>query len=266
MDPFTMATVIALGLVVGTLVGLTSVGSGALMTPILLLDFSGIVGKTLVVGTATAQGTVSKFVGNVQNYLKRAIRFNYLFIISITGVPLAAIGAFYSTALINWNLFSPLLATVLAIVAIIIIVQARLEKLNVTKEPKINRRARIKGALIGVVVGLIAGLTGVSTGSILVAALILILKFPNRTAVAMAIFEGSLILFAATLAQLYLGQVNFPFTGLLLVGGIPGILVGGYFKDRVDQRKLGYIIAAVILLESARTLSSFFFGTTFFGL
>ncbi|MDE1860671.1 MAG: sulfite exporter TauE/SafE family protein [Candidatus Micrarchaeota archaeon] len=264
MDPITIAGIIALGFVVGALVGLTSVGSGALMTPILLLDFGGLVGKTFVVGTATTQGTVTKFFGSLQNYFKKSLRPNYLFMISITGVPLAAIGAFYSSAIISWNLFPPLLAAVLLAVAVLMIYQFRMRRVVHTKDPEMGRSLRIKGLAVGVVVGLIAGLTGVSTGSVLVSALIILLKFPSRTAVSVAIFEGGLILLAATITQLYLGHVNLPFAGLLILGGVPGILLGGHFKFRVNQRLLGYGIAGVIILEASRTLSSFFFGKSFF--
>jgi len=264
MDPITIASLLALGAIVGLLVGLTSVGSGALMTPILLLDFTNVVGKIFVVGTATTQGTVSKMIVSLRNYRKKKLNNDYIFIISLAGIPTAAIGAFYSSTLISWNLFPPILAAVLALTGILIIGMLRFEKINLGKDPKVTSELRVKGIVIGLVVGLIAGLTGVSTGSILVASLILILKFPTKTAVNIAIFEGGIILLAATLAQLYLGHVNFLVTGLLLVGGVPAMLVGNNFKDRVNQKKLGYLVALVIIFESARTLSSFFFGKSFF--
>ena len=263
-NPITFTSAVMLGLVVGVIVGLTSVGSGALMAPILLLDFGSIVGKTLVVGTATTAGTVEKFVVSLRNYFKKTLKMSYALMIAYTGVPLAAVGAFYSSVLIKWNLFSPLLSGVLLVVGLVIIVQSKLEKINYTKDPPMTRSLRIRGLLVGVVIGLVAGLTGVSTGSLLVASLILLLKFPNRTAVTIALFEGALILFAATATQLYLGHVNLPFTGALLLGGIPGILIGNHYKDRVGQNILGYGIAIVIIFEAARTLSAFFFGKSFF--
>ncbi len=263
MDPLTIATIITLGFVVGFIVGLTSVGSGALMTPILLLDFSGIVGKAFIVGTSSTYGTVSKAFGSIQNYMSGKFRSGYMFIIATTGVPLAVVGAFYSSALISWNFFSPIIAVLLIVVASVILIQSRFEKFS-GRDPKIDGKLRIKGAIIGIIVGLIAGFTGVSTGSLLVACLIIIMKFPNHSAVNIAILEGGLILLAATLTQIFLGHVNYLFTGILLIGGIPGILIGGRFKYRFDQKKLGYLIAAVIIFESARTLSSFFLGKSFF--
>ncbi|HVA82721.1 MAG TPA: sulfite exporter TauE/SafE family protein [Candidatus Aquilonibacter sp.] len=264
MDPITMLGVIALGLAVGAIVGMTSVGSGALMTPILLLDFGGVIGKALVVGTATTQGTIIKFVASARNYFRKGLRGEYAFMIAVTGVPLAIFGAFFSKSFITWNLFQPLLSGVLLLVGVLIIVQLKTNRMNHTENPKVSGRLRAKGMLVGLVVGLIAGLTGISTGSLLVSALIILLRFPNRTAVNIAIFEGGLILLAATFAQIYLGNVDFPITGLLVVGGIPGILVGSHFKDKINQKLLGYGIAGVIIIESARTLSNFLFGKSFF--
>lgn len=262
-NPTTLVSAAALGFIVGAIIGMTSVGAGVLMTPILLLDFGSVVGKTLIIGTATTTGTVEKVIVSARNYFKKRINAGYVFMIAITGVPLASIGAFYSSALVSWNLFNPLLSAVLFASAVVIIIQHRLERMNV-EEPAITRSLRIKGLVIGVVVGLIAGLTGASTGTLLVASLILLLKFPNRTAVDIALVEGGLILLAATLTQLYLGHVNLPFTGVLLVGGIPGILLGNHYKYKVNQKLLGYGIAGVILLESLRTIAQFFTGKSFF--
>lgn len=264
MDPITIAIIVALGLVVGVIVGLTSVGSGALMTPILYLDFGSSLAHSLVVGTATTQGTITKFAGSARNYLRGVLNPGYAFMIAITGVPFAIVGALFSSTFVLFNLFSPLLAGVLLLVGLVIIVQLRAKKMNHLDDPQITKRLKRKGLLLGVAIGLIAGLTGVSTGSLLVSSLMLLLKFPNKTAVNIAIFEGGMILLAATVTQLYLGNVDFFFTGLLVLGGVPGILIGSHFKDRVNQKLLGYGIAGVIIFESARTLSSFFFGKSFF--
>lgn len=264
MDPLTAISLIILGLVVGVLVGLTSVGSGALMTPILLLDFSSVLTKTLVVGTSTTQGTISKMIASIRNYRQKALQLKYVFLTAITGVPLAAIGAFYSKSLVSSTLFSPFLAAVLLIVGILMISNLRLKHSFAAKDPEMTTLLRIKGMVVGAIVGLIAGLTGVSTGSVLVSSLIMLLKFPSKTAVGLAVFEGSLILLAATVAQLYLGNVSLAFTAFLLVGAIPGILIGSHYKDKIDGRKLGYLIASVIILEAAQTLSNFFFPHAFF--
>jgi len=267
MDPITIAAVIALGALVGFLVGLTSVGSGSILTPILYLDFSSSLSTLFVVGTSTTEGTITKFIASARNYLRNTLRKDYAFIIAITGVPTAAVGAFFSADLITWNLFQPILAAVLIAVAIAIIYDAKFRnKKNEKKltDPKMDSRLKVKGMAVGLVVGLIAGFTGVSTGSLLVASLIVFMGFSPRTAVTIAVFEGGIILLAATIVQLYLGHVNFLFTGLLVLGGIPAILVGSHFKDRVNQRLLGYGVAGLIIFESARTLSQFFWGKKFF--
>ncbi|MDE1825934.1 MAG: sulfite exporter TauE/SafE family protein [Candidatus Micrarchaeota archaeon] len=265
MEFFTITTLsaVALGFIVGLLVGLTSVGSGSLMTPILYLDFGSSLARMMVVGTAATQGTITKFVASLRNYLSNTLRTDYVLIISITGVPLAAIGAFFSSALVSSKYFSPFLAVILILAAIAMIVEMRRNRSGHLMPPKANGALRIKGLVLGAVVGLVAGLTGVSTGSLLVTSLIVLLKFPTRMAIGIAIFEGGLILLAATSAQLYLGHVDLPFTGLLVMGGIPGILIGSHFKDRVNQRLLGYGVAGIMIFESLRIISSFATGRSF---
>ncbi len=260
----TIISLVILGLVVGIIVGLTSVGSGALMTPVLYLDFSKVLTHAQAVGTATAQGTVTKFSASARNYLKKSLNTGYAFTIAVTGVPMAVIGAFLTKIATSYTQFQAVLAVVLIIAAVSIIYQVKVKKRNVYADPKVDTGFKWKGWLIGAYVGLIAGVTGISTGSLMVASLILILKFKPHTAVNVAIFEGGIILLAATITQIYLGNVAFLATGLLVLGGIPGILIGNHYKDSIGERILAYGVAGVIIFESARIVSSYLFGKTFF--
>ena len=104
-SPATMIDLLRLGLVVGTIVGLTSVGSGALMTPILYLDFSRVLTHAQAVGTATTQGTVTKIVASIRNYMKKSLKSGYAFMIAIGGVPAAVVGAFLTKWAANMHYF-----------------------------------------------------------------------------------------------------------------------------------------------------------------
>jgi uncharacterized protein len=264
-SPSTMVSLLILGLVVGIIVGLTSVGSGALMTPILYLDFSKVLTHAQAVGTATAQGTVTKFAASIRNYLKKSLNSGYAFTIAITGVPLAVVGAFLTKIATSYAQFQVVIAVILVLAALSIIYQIRVNKEDKSfTDPKNDKSFKTKGMLIGAYVGLIAGVTGISTGSLLVASLMIILKFRPHTAVNIAIFEGGIILLAATATQIFLGNVAFLATGLLILGGVPGILIGNHYKDQIGERILGYGVAGVIIFESARVISSYLFGKTFF--
>jgi uncharacterized protein len=261
----TIVGLAVLGAIIGVLVGMTSVGSGALLTPILTLDYGNFISKAVVVGVSSTEGTITKFVASFRNYIKKSLNGGYALMIAITGVPLAVVGAFFTGTIVTWNLFNPILAVVLVIAALSIIINFKfMDKKKINTDPKMTWNLRVRGMIVGVVVGFIAGMTGVSTGSLLVSLLIIALGFPPRTAVTIAVFEGGIILLAAALAQIYLGHINWLFTGLLILGGIPGILIGSHFKDKINQRLLGYGVAGVIIFESARTLSQFFFGKSFF--
>ncbi len=264
MDLITSAWLLITGASIGLIVGLTSIGSGSLLTPTLELDFSSVVAGAAVVGTATLYGTITKLVASGHNYMKNRLDSGYAFIIAVTGVPTAAIGAFFTRPLIASDLFQPLLAVILVVAALSILFDVRIRNREIRKDPELTLGLRLKGAAVGAVVGIVAGMTGVSTGTLLVAALILVLEFRTHTAVTLAIFEGGLVLLAALVVQLYLGNVNIPVSALLIVGGIPGIIAGNHYKYRVNGRMLSYGVAGVIIFESARTISQFLWGKRFF--
>ena len=264
LDPITMIGLVALGFVVSLLVGLTSVGSGALMTPILYLDYSGIISHSIAIGTSATQGSITKSIGSLHNWLRKSLYSTYAFTIAITGVPFAVIGAFLTKTATSYAAFQLLMAAILIIAAALVIFQASIyRKSKVKKDPRIDAKFRIKAATIGIYIGLIAGVTGISTGSLAIASILLFLDMQPHTAVDLAIFEGFIILLAATIVQVSLGNVSLPITGLLVLGGIPGIIVGSRLKGRLNTTTLTYLIAAVIIFESARIIINYLFPKAF---
>lgn len=262
----TMAGLVMLGFIVSLIAGLTSVGSGALMTPILYLDFSSVISHTIAVGTSTTQGSIVKFFGSLRNYIKRTIKTNYAFIMAATGVPLAIAGAFLTKIATSYSSFQLFLAAVFVIAAASIIIQVKLtgKKKDIGNDSPMDKKMRIKGMIIGAYVGLIAGMTGISTGSLAIASILIFMNLKPHTAVDVAIFEGFIILLAATITQICLGNVSFLVTLLLIIGGIPGILIGSSLKSKFNPRLLIYAVCAVILLESIRIILNYFLPNKFF--
>ena len=264
LDPITMIGLTALGFIVSLLVGLTSVGSGALITPILYLDYGSIISHSVAIGTSATQGSITKSVGSLHNYLRKSLYSAYAFTIAITGVPFAVVGAFLTKSATSYTAFQLFMAAILIIAAALVIFQAAIYKNSEgKKDPKIDTKFRIKGAIIGIYIGLIAGITGIATGSLAIASILLFLEMRPHTAVDLAIFEGFIILLAATLVQIFLGNVSLPVTGLLVLGGIPGIVVGSRLKGRFNTRTLTYLIATVIIIESIRIIANYFFPNAF---
>lgn len=260
-----MLGLIVLGFVVSLLVGMTSVGSGALMTPILYLDYSSVISHSMAIGTSATQGSITKSVGSLHNWLRKSLYSTYAFTIALTGVPFAIIGAFLTKTATSYATFQLFVGAILIIAAAVVIFQASIYKRSQSgADPKVDLKFRIKGAIIGTYVGLIAGVTGISTGSLAISSILLFMKMKPHTAVDLAIFEGFIILLAATVVQIYLGNVNLPITGLLAAGGIPGIIIGSRLKGRLNTSTLTYIIAAVIIFESLRIITNYFFPNRFF--
>ena len=265
LDPITMAGLVILGFVVSMLVGMTSVGSGALMTPILYLDYSSVISHSVAIGTSATQGSITKLAGSLHNWMRKSLYSTYAFTIAVTGVPFAIIGAFMTKTATSYATFQLFIGAILIIAAAVVIFQAAIYKRSEKgSDPQVDRRFRVKGAIIGSYVGLIAGVTGISTGSLAIASIMLFMDMKPHTAVDLAIFEGFIILLAATAVQIYLGNVNLLITGLLALGGIPGIILGSRLKGRFNTTTLTYLIAFVIIFESIRIITNYFFPNRFF--
>ena len=256
---------VALGLLVGMLVGVTGAGGGSLMTPMLVL-----IGMhpTVAVGTDLAYSSATKFVGAIQHFRLGQIRMQPALLLSAGSIPASLMGVGLIGHLRHVQDFNVdrfiahILAWTLLCVALLLLLQPVARRyLWPSDRPQLfserlraMRRQRPKLlVLVGGVVGLLVGLTSVGGGTLIMFAMLLLFpKWPMNQRVGTDILQGFMLSSAATVAHWSLGDVNVPVATQLLLGSIPGVIVGARLTKRVPERALRPLVAVTLAISAVR--------------
>jgi uncharacterized membrane protein YfcA len=246
-----------LGLLVGLTVGLTGVGGGSLMTPLLVLVFH--IHPTTAVGTDLLYAAVTKTVGTAVHSASATVDWRIVRRLAYGSVPATAITLFLLykfgpesprvVHLITFSLGIALLLTAAAILFRTWIIDSLAKRLG---EPS-DRSASILTTISGVILGVLVSLSSVGAGALGVTALIIL--YPR---IKLARIVGSDIAHAVPLTLLaglghwQMGDVNTHLLGQLLIGSIPGILLGSYLAPRMPEGGLRPVLAAVLFLVGGK--------------
>jgi uncharacterized membrane protein YfcA len=243
------------GLLVGLIVGLTGVGGGSLMTPLLL--FFGV-HPTTAVGTDLLYAATTKAVGTAVHNAGETVDWRIVRRLCLGSVPGTLITMFLLshagaqspqvTAAIKFVLGVALLLT-----AVSIFLRARLTVFVARHlgEPS-DRTAAISTVISGLTLGILVSLSSVGAGAIGVTVLILLYpKIPLVKIVGSDIAHAVPLTLLAGAGHWMLGDVNWSLLGSLLLGSIPGILAGSYIAPRMPEYRLRPALGAVLLVVGA---------------
>jgi uncharacterized membrane protein YfcA len=241
-----MAFVLA-GLVVGFIVGLTGVGGGSLMTPLLIFGFG--IKPALAVGTDLLFAAFTKFGGLLNFARQRIIPWRVVFSHSLGSVPAAALTLWALHELGTSNPEVQLAITFTLGIALMLTAAATLYKAirgprlvaTESTDPAAHAVDQTKHPLLpvlfGAVIGVLVTLTSVGAGAIGVTVLMLLYpQLPLYRVVAADIAYAVPLTLVAGLGHASLGTVDWPLLGLLLCGSVPGIWLGSHFVTRVPER------------------------------
>ncbi len=250
MDP----AIAAFGLGVGVLVGMTGIGGGSLMTPLLILVFG--VKPVTAVGTDLAYGAVTKTVGGWKHFRQGTVDMKLSTWMGLGSVP-AAVGGVYALEALeetHGDEFDELLITVLAIALLFtgVMTLARalfLKRLHGRERETVEMDARSKVSAVGlgVVVGFVLGVTSAGSGALIAVGLILLFHLVPTRVVGTDVFHAAILLWAATAAHLVAGNVDFALAGNILVGSVPGVWIGSSMSLKVPTAALRTTLAIVLL-------------------
>ena len=109
----------------------------------------------------------------------------------------------------------------------------------------------------GFAVGLLVGMTGVGGGSLMTPILILLFGIHPAAAVGTDLLHAFLVTMAAGLGTILFGVPNYAYVATILIGSIPGILIGSHFTHRLPERALRGSIAGVLALSGLKLLGAF---------
>lgn len=250
MDPM----IVLFGLGVGILVGMTGIGGGSLMAPLLIV-VAGIQ-PVVAIGTDLAYGAITKTVGGWRHLRAGTVDMRLSIWLAVGSVPGSLVGVYILNRLhaAYGEDFDPVLLTLIAVmlfvVAIAIIFRALfLSKLIARERDTVELRARTKvlAVVIGATIGVLLGLTSVGSGALIGLALILIFQMTPHRVVGTDVFHAAVLLWVAGFAHFASGNVDLLLTANILVGSIPGVWVGTWLMQRVPAHGLRPALGCVLL-------------------
>jgi len=245
------------GFVVGLLVGVTGVGGGSLMTPLLILLFG--VHPATAVGTDLLYAAATKTGGSLVHGLARSIDWRVVRRLATGSIPATvATIAFLSRlnldsaaarSFITFVLSFALFATAFVLIfggPLIVLYRARVEALDV-------RHTAVSTVLVGALLGVLVTISSVGAGAIGVVALVLLYpQLPMARIVGSDIAHAVPLTLIAGSGHWWMGSVDWHIIGSLLAGSLPGIFVGSYFAVRIPERALKLVLACVLLVVASR--------------
>lgn len=245
------------GLIVGAAVGLTGVGGGSLMTPILILVFG--ISPVAAVGTDLLYAAITKSVGSFIHGAHSTINWKVVGRLALGSVPAAIamlliLHALGIDASKTNKLISGVLAAALLITAAALLFRRRLlafygDKVGTLTPQQTLRYTVLTGALLGVLVSA----TSVGAGALGVTALILLYPdLPASRLVGSDIAHAVPLTLVAGAGHWMLGNINFALLGTLLLGSIPGILFGSLMAPRVPETILRRVMAVILILVAVK--------------
>jgi uncharacterized membrane protein YfcA len=250
MDPL----IVLFGLGVGMLIGLTGIGGGSLMTPLLILVIG--VKPVVAIGTDLAYGAVTKTVGGWRHLRQGTVDLRLCGWMAIGSVPGSIAGVAVISRLhdrYGKDLDDPLLAALavaLVLVAVAVLVRALFMPALVARERdtlELDRRGKTVAVSIGLVLGIVLGLTSVGSGALIGLALILVFRLTPKRVVGTDVVHAALLLYVAGFAHFVSGNVDFGLMANILVGSIPGVWIGTGLIARVPQAGLRPALGIVLL-------------------
>jgi uncharacterized protein len=252
VDP---AIVVAFGFGVGVLVGMTGVGGGALMTPLLVL-FVGTPPVTAV-GTDLAYGAVTKTVGAIKHWRQHTIDLALSGWMAIGSIP-AAIGGVYVVGALERALGSTRFETVMLYVlagaigftgAVTLARAVFLKQLIARERDTVRMEARHKVAavVLGLSVGFVLGITSAGSGSLIALGLILVFRLTPYRVVGTDIFHAAILLWAAAIGHIVAGNVDYMLAGTILAGSVPGVWIGSHMSVRLPAGTLRTVLGVVLI-------------------
>ena len=249
------------GFLIGSIVGLTGMGGGSLMTPILVIVFG--FKPTFAVGTDILHGAIFKSFGAIRHRRLGTVHARltlWMFLgsgpLSLAGVGVAALikHRYGDTAqsIEGYAVGAALVAGGIGFLAKSFI------KRGIQSSDDafiLSRRDKILAVIIGAVFGFVVGLTSVGSGTFFGLVMVLVYPLTMSKIVGTDIFHAAALLWVAGIGHLVSGNVDLHATAWLLTGSIPGVLLSSRFTVRVPEVLLRFALGTILLLSGLKLLN-----------
>ena len=245
------------GLAVGILVGLTGVGGGSLMTPLLVLLFG--VHPSTAVGTDLLYAAATKTGGSVVHGLARSVHWPAVMRLASGSIPASIL-----TLLVLWqlnlngesarSLINLVLCFALFLTATSLIFRkALMDRYRRRMEGLDTSTTDHATVAVGVMLGVLVSISSVGAGAVGVTALLLLYpRLPMASIVGSDIAHAVPLTLVAGIGHWALGSVDWALMGVLLIGSLPGIVIGSYCAVRVPETVLRLVLASVLIVVAGK--------------
>ncbi|MFC0590547.1 sulfite exporter TauE/SafE family protein [Novosphingobium aquiterrae] len=248
------------GLLVGFLVGLTGVGGGSLMTPLLVLVFG--VSPATAVGTDLLYAAITKTVGSAVHGVKETVDWKIVRRLATGSLPAAvvtliALNTFLRVGKDANHLIMVVLGAMLILTAIGILFQRRLLAYGATHHPPVlSDHALVPTIVLGAVLGVLVTMSSIGAGAIgMTVLLMLYRRLPVLRLIGSDIAHAVPLAFVAGFGHWIIGGVDSTLLLNLLMGSIPGVIVGSLLASRAPDGLLRPALAFVLVLSGIKLLT-----------
>jgi uncharacterized membrane protein YfcA len=243
------------------LVGMTGVGGGSLMTPLLILLFG--IHPSTAVGTDLLYASATKIGGSVVHGFTRSIHWPAVIRLASGSIPASLL-----TLLVLWqldlkadagrSLVNVVLCFALFLTAASLIFRkAIMESLRWRMEQFDARTIARATVLAGAILGVLVSISSVGAGAVGVTALLLLYpQLPMARIVGSDIAHAVPLTLIAGLGHWAMGAIDWHLMGVLLLGSLPGIVIGSYFATRVPETALRLVLAVTLIVVAGKLASS----------
>jgi uncharacterized membrane protein YfcA len=234
---------------VGIMVGLTSMGGAALMTPFLILVLG--VRPVLAVGTDLVYGSLTKIAGAIMHWKQGTVDLKICFRMALGSVPGGILGVLVITQLHKSGVdidywVRHALGIALLIVALLVVAKAMSYEIPARYTSWILKHRDASTIIWGAFVGFAVGLTSVGSGSLIAPFLLIIMPGSTARVIGTDVFHAALLVSATAFVHQQAGNVDWNLVPTLLCGSIPGVLIGSYLAPRLPERVLRFGLAALL--------------------
>ena len=257
MDP----ALILFGFGIGALVGMTGMGGGSLMTPLLILVFG--INPVTAIGTDIFYAAVTKTVGGWRHLRMKTVNLGLTFWLALGSVPASVAGVWLISILQSSigeeeldSIVYALLGGTLLMVGIITLARALIltDLIEERDDFEIKHRHKVAAVTIGVCTGLVIGVTSAGSGTVIAILLITVFRLTPRRVVGTDVFHAAILLWAAGMAHWVSGNVDFGLAGNILLGSVPGVIVGAHYATRAPVGFLRTALGVVLVASGIVTV------------
>jgi uncharacterized membrane protein YfcA len=231
------------------------------MTPLLILLFG--VSPTTAIGTDILYAAITKTVGGWRHLKMKTVNLSLVWWLSAGSVP----GAIFGVQLVSFlqgrlgeekldSLVYAVLGGTLLMVGIITLLRAMIlaRTIQEREDFELKRRHKVAAILIGLTTGFVIGVTSAGSGTVVAVLLIAVYRLTPKRVVGTDVVHAAIVLWAAGIAHFGHGNVDLGLVGNILVGSVPGVVIGAALMGRVNQEAVRIGLGLVLVLSGILTV------------